>query len=177
MNRPRVYLAGPDIFAADALARGADLKRMARSFNLEPLWPLDIEIDHDPDRCRMAGAIEQSQFKLIDSAQGIVANLSPVRGPNMDPGTAAVIGYARAKQIPIFAWSCDRRSLIERTLQWISVSKRAHRLDGHPTRQIEDFGLVENLMVAIPAGRVFRSVPEAFLAAANELTAAARVAS
>lgn len=167
-RHPRVYLAGPDVFDADAAERGAILKRLAKAYGFEGLWPLDNEITETESRYRAAIVIETGNIRLLDSAAAIIANISPFRGPNMDPGTAFEIGYGRAKGLPVFAWSSDRRTLKERTEWWRRLSKRAPDAERYDSqrRRIEDFGLVENLMIAVPAGQIHRTPAEAMLQAA-----------
>ena len=45
-TRPRVYLAGPDVFLPDALAVGEAKKRLCADHGLEGVFPLDNPIDH-----------------------------------------------------------------------------------------------------------------------------------
>ncbi len=109
----------------------------------------------------MARAIYRANVVLIDGAQAIIADISPFRGPNMDPGTAWEIGYGVAKGLPVFAWSDDSRALIERTPR--------NGMHDHQGWQVEDFELVENLMIAISSTSLHRSADEAIAACAQAL--------
>lgn len=159
--RPVLYLAGPDIFRPDGVAEGERLKAICARLGLEGLYPLDGPVLAD------AGAMRANCLALIDRADGVLANISPFRGPHMDPGTAYEIGYAVARGRPVYLWSAEPRALRARIPDDGS--------GGMPARDgagllIEDFGLPENLMIA-PPGAVVSPSPEAALErAAAELS-------
>jgi nucleoside 2-deoxyribosyltransferase len=62
----------------------------------------------------------------------------------MDPGTAWEIGYAVARGLPVFAYSHDLRAYAERVGQTGQGPRGPVDADG---LLVEDFGLVENLMI------------------------------
>lgn len=134
--RPRLYLAGPEVFRPDAAAEGERLKRLCAAAGLEGLYPLDGKGDD----------IRHSCIAMIGEADAMVANISPFRGIHMDPGTAFEIGYAEALGKPVFLWSAERRTLAAR----IPAVDPGRDAQGH---LIEDFGKPENLMI-VPDGRV-----------------------
>lgn len=182
---PSVYFAGPDVFRPDAIENGRRLCAMARAAGLAGLYPLDAAIPEHESMAGTANAIFRANVAMIDCATAVIANISPFRGPNMDPGTAFEIGYAIARGKPVFAWSCDPRSLAERTRRWTAERAETRlRLHGagdgripDPTRDlsgyaIEDFGLEENLMIACPVQAVYRGAEDAIKAAARMLLAA-----
>jgi nucleoside 2-deoxyribosyltransferase len=123
---------------------------------------MDNEISGSSAR-EKAESIYRANVALINSAQAIIADISPFRGPNMDPGTAWEIGYGIAKGLPVYAWSTDPRHLIDRT------SRSAGALDDSGWN-IEDFGLVENLMIAVSSVSVNRTEDEAIAACAAGLS-------
>ena len=45
MRPPTVYLAGPDVFLANALALGARKKEICRAHGFDALFPLDDQLD------------------------------------------------------------------------------------------------------------------------------------
>lgn len=138
---PRVYLAGPDVFLPDAPARGDTLKAICRDYGLRGVFPLDAPTPAlpegsaaMPDWHRIARANEAH----IRGADALIANLTPFRGPSADAGTLFEVGFMRALGRPVFAWSASGETLRARS--------------GGGTRDadgltIEDFGLVENLMI------------------------------
>jgi nucleoside 2-deoxyribosyltransferase len=149
-GRPlRVYLAGPEVFFADPIAQGAEKKRIAAELGFEGVFPLDNEIDGaglSPER--LARAISHGNERLMRGSDLVIANCTPFRGASMDSGTAFEIGFMRALGKPVFGYSnvaADygrrvRSTPAEVLASWDPETRRA---------DIEDFGLAENLMIAI----------------------------
>lgn len=157
----KVYLAGPDVFRRDALARGEALRELCRRHGLEGLYPLDA----DPAApVADADAIRRRCIRLIHEADLVVANLSPFRGHHMDPGTAWEVGYAQARGLPLYCWSDDPRPVAHRVAAVHADAEGRRDAEGH---LIEDFGLVENLMIAPTDARVWPSAEAAIAAAAQ----------
>jgi nucleoside 2-deoxyribosyltransferase len=129
----KVYLAGPAVFREDAAQALAADMRLCEGFDLEALIPLDTTLT-------TADAIFAANIRLIDTADAVIADISPFRGPHCDVGTAWEIGYAHARGKPVFAWSRDPRPLTQRI-----AGTNGRDAEGW---LIEDFGLVENLMIA-----------------------------
>lgn len=137
----KLYLAGPDVFAPDAPARFAAMRETCRSAGFEPLTPVDNALPENLQGRAMAAFIKQANVELIRRCDAVVANVSPFRGPNMDPGTAWEIGFAEALGKPVILWSEATALLAERTPG-----------DGSTDPQgwmVENFGLAENLMIAV----------------------------
>ena len=44
-KKPKVYLAGPDIFLPNPMDHGEKLKTICSKYNLEGLYPLDNQLD------------------------------------------------------------------------------------------------------------------------------------
>lgn len=148
-TRPRLYLAGPEVFRPDAVAEGERLKRLCEAAGAVGLYPLQAE----------GADIRRGCIALIHEADAVVANISPFRGVHMDPGTAFEIGYAEALGKPVFIWSTEGRTLAQR-IPAVSENRDA---DGH---LIEDFGKPENLMIVPDAATVWGE-PAAAIAAAT----------
>ncbi len=168
MTRPGIYLAGPGVFRRDVAEFAAALKALCRRHDLEPLWPMDNEIAADIDKARHANRIRRANEDMIRRADAVLAELSPFRGPNMDPGTAYEIGFAVALGKPVFAWTTDARTLLARTVNTASVEQNGVVYDAEQFA-IEDFGLGENLMIATSVRRVFALPDEALAACADIL--------
>ncbi|MEW6254831.1 MAG: nucleoside 2-deoxyribosyltransferase [Pseudomonadota bacterium] len=149
-----LYLAGPDIFRPDAQERGAHLKALCAAHGLRGVYPLDGAPSH-----MTADAIRRKCMSEIDAADALAANITPFRGPHMDPGTAWEIGYAQARGKPVFLWSEDPRPLVARVGGPTPSGWRD--AEGHT---VEDFNGRENLMIA-PAGALVHDTPEAAIAA------------
>lgn len=164
---PRVYLAGPGVFRADAKAYGASLKAICLQHRMEGLFPLDSDSSSSGD---VAAAIYRANVALINSSSAIIADISPFRGPNMDPGTAWEIGYGIAKALPVFVWSHTSKTLLERTRALHRLKENDHGWRDRDDLLVEDFGLAENLMIAVPAKQLFANFEDAAAACAKHLT-------
>jgi nucleoside 2-deoxyribosyltransferase len=164
-QRPQVYLAGPGVFRPDPLAFGQTLKEKCAQAGLVGLFPMDNQIsDNSPHE--KGASIYRANVELIDRSRAIIADISPFRGPSMDPGTAWEIGYGIARGLPVFAWTDDPAPLLERT-RWLSAGD-VGSVDANGWT-IEDFGHAENLMIAVSATAVLQSADAAIAACAAAL--------
>jgi nucleoside 2-deoxyribosyltransferase len=145
----RVYLAGPDVFLAEALQIAEQKKRLCAQRGFAGVFPLDAKIARGAKRspAATAYAIAAANEALIRGCDIVVANCSPFRGVSMDAGTAYEIGYARALGKPVFGYTNCVAGYKHR-------AERYRRL-GDPLgadargSMIEDFRLGENLMIAV----------------------------
>jgi len=163
-----VYLAGPGVFRRDAADYGAALKRRCRKLGLEPLWPLD-NVPTATGVAEIARQIREMNCAMIRRASAVIADISPFRGPNMDPGTAFEIGYAAALDKPIFLYTTSSSTLLERTTSYAETTDVSGKWRDALGMEIEDFGLAENLMIVGFQAEVFAGFDKALLATAREL--------
>jgi nucleoside 2-deoxyribosyltransferase len=149
-SRPfSLYLAGFDVFRADAVAHGNALKALCARHGMQGLYPLDNAAPGLPDRRAMADWIYRANIALIRRADGVMANLNPFRGAEPDSGTAFEVGYAAALDKPVWAYTSVSASIVEQ----VSVGRTAdgrHHVDGQEYC-VEDFGMNVNLMLACSA--------------------------
>ncbi len=160
---PKIYLAGPDVFRQDAEEHGEELKKKCSSAGFEGLFPTDGEIDEKLEGVDKAEIIYAANIRLIQDADLVIANISPFRGPGMDAGTAFEIGFAIALQKPVIGYASNIGDYMDRV---------PHRFDAETNIRIaedgmmvENFGLCENLMIAIGADDIVGSFDEALKAA------------
>jgi len=141
----RIYLAGPDVFLPDAVDIGRRKKDICAAHGLSGLYPLDNAID------RSAGDISLDIFKgceaMMDAADAIIANLTPIRGPGADPGTAYELGYMAARGKFCLGYSNDPSIYAERVRLLTEVRSQDGRLVDADGLTVEDFGLSDNLMM------------------------------
>lgn len=73
---PKIYLAGPDVFYPNAVARGEELKALCAQHGAIGLFPLDNEISGvEIGSHAMAAAIRTANMKLISEADAMLANV------------------------------------------------------------------------------------------------------
>ena len=145
----RVYLAGPEVFFDNPVAQGIQKKRICAEYGFEGVFPLDNEINaSNLSSEALARAISHGNEALMRSSDLIVANCTPFRGASMDSGTAFEIGFMRALGKPVLGYSNVAADYARRVR---STPQEVHASWDIETRRadIEDFGLAENLMIAI----------------------------
>lgn len=148
----KIYLAGPDVFRANAVEHGAQLKGICAHWGFEVLYPFDNEVPTGYDKNVTSRLIYNANTKMIDYCDIVVANLDRFRGPSVDPGTAFEIGYAIASNKHVFGY------YTEKPTSFSLDSKKASNSD-YPN--IEEFDLHDNLMIVHSlSSKVFYSFKE-----------------
>ncbi len=186
---PPVYLAGPLPLAKDAPEIGREIKKLCWQYGLQGLWPCERYLYHPGDRIGgieldLAEILRQSLFADLKEAAAVVADISPMRGPQMDALTAFVIGLAVAWEKPVFAWTSatapasqrvgHRRPWLffERVFAWSKGAATVAR-DGHWRDDegdlIENLELVETAPIICSIEPVFCSAEEAIRNCADYL--------
>ena len=142
----KIYLAGPDVFLPDAMEIGRRKAAICARHELTGLYPLDNAIDLTAVDASLA--IFKGNEAMMDSADAIIANLTPFRGPSADAGTVYELGYMAGRGKLCFAYSNDPTLYPERVARSHTVTKAAggHLIDNDGLT-VEDFGLPDNLMM------------------------------
>ena len=143
MGVRRLYLAGPDVFLADAPAVGARKRALCAARGFEGLFPLDGD---DEGRDTSAKRIYDRNIDMLRRSDAIVADLTPFRGISADVGTVYEVAYGLALGLPVFGYTrapADLGSRIRAASG--SGTDAATAGDG---MIVEDFGLPDNLMIA-----------------------------
>ncbi|MEQ5834966.1 nucleoside 2-deoxyribosyltransferase [Marinobacter sp. NFXS9] len=137
--QPSVYLAGPEVFFPAAVRDRIDQRKKAllSEAGLVGLSPSDnaINIEHEADPAR---AIYDANLTLMEQADGLIANLTPFRGPSADAGTVYELGYMLGQGKPAVGF----------TVCQTPYNARVEGEDTDPNgAAIEPFGLADNLML------------------------------
>ena len=140
-GKPLVYLAGFDVFRADAIDHGRRLKALCDQHGLEGLYPFDNDVPEGLTPEEAAAAICNANIAMIKRCDGVLANLNAFRGAEPDSGTAFEVGMAVALGKPVWAYFEADGSLREQ------IEHDAAGFDAQGF-QVEDFGLPRNLMLA-----------------------------
>lgn len=143
-----VYLAGPDVFSPDARDQLAIKMAICERMGLRALIPIDNDTLPEGSPRDQAMAIYRGNLGKMEQADAVIANITPFRGPHMDPGTAFEIGYFVAKGKPVVCYTQATGTLAERVLDWSATDRCpvGELRDKHGSL-IEDFDLKENLMI------------------------------
>ena len=133
----RVYLAGPDIFRADADAWAVTARELLAAYGLKALIPLD-------GNETTAGGIYRANLEMIRSADVVLANLNAFRGIEPDSGTCFEVGFAAALGKTVIGYLADGRTHKDK----VGHDGGAMPLAADGLR-VEDFNLPLNLMLAM----------------------------
>jgi nucleoside 2-deoxyribosyltransferase len=141
----KIYLAGPDVFLPDAVEIGRQKAAICAAHGVTGLYPLDNVVDlAGPDASRQIFAGNEA---MMDTADAIIANLTPFRGPGADPGTVYELGYMAGRGKLCLAYSNDPAVYADRVGRFVDVVGEDGRLVDAQGLTVEDFGLVDNLMM------------------------------
>lgn len=148
--RLRIYLAGPEVFFPNAVAQGAEKKRLCAEFGFEGVYPLDnvIEGAERHSRLELARLISHGNERLMRSCDLLIANCTPFRSVSMDVGTAFEIGFMQALGKPVLGYSNTSADYASRVREAARIASAAWDTESNAA-DIEDFGLAENLMIAV----------------------------
>ena len=137
-DEPLIYLAGPWVFFPNWEEIALHLKHVCEQHGAVGLFPADSVIPPRVQGKAKAAAIFSANIQMIRRSHGIVANLSPFRGPSADPGTVWETAYASGIGKQVTAFTDDPRSYKE---------KLGNSSTDPNGLTIEDFGLTDNLMI------------------------------
>jgi nucleoside 2-deoxyribosyltransferase len=122
----RIYLAGPEVFLANARQIGARKRAICALYGLVGVNPADEEQAPDPARPlpEQGIAISQAMEQAIRSCDAMIVNLTPFRGPSADVGAAYEMGSMRALNRPVFAYTNDARPFLDRVVEFCGDTLR-----------------------------------------------------
>ena len=151
MTPKRVYLAGPEVFLANAKEIGENKKALCKKYGFDGVFPIDVEVDAKGKSPREVGlCISGINEDLIKSCDIVIANITPFRGPSADVGTSYEIGFAHALGKKVFAYTNVAVPFTERTVK--ALNNRVSRSSDGMLRDaqgmfIEECELTDNLMI------------------------------
>lgn len=146
----KVYIAGFDVFLVNHEKHFEDIKIICKKYNVEPLIPTDKNIPSDlKTKEEISKFIFKSNIEMINSCDGILANLNSFRGSEPDSGTVFEVGYGYGigKKIVGYTSSTDLYRTV--TSNGYQNNDLLYISNGRFGRfNIEDFGLPLNLMLS-----------------------------
>jgi len=141
----KIYLAGPDVFLPDAVEIGRRKAEICARHGLIGLYPLDNAIDSSAGRASLD--IFKGNEAMMIEADAVVANLTPFRGPGADAGTVYELGFMAGRGKLCLGYSNHPRPYADRVREFTDVKSRDGRLIDQHGLTVEDFGLIDNLMM------------------------------
>jgi nucleoside 2-deoxyribosyltransferase len=143
VTRPRVDLAGPDVFRPNAAQHFARLVAACELLGLDALSPFDELIDSSTP----PQSIYEANMEHLRRADGVIANLAPFRGAEPDSGTVFEVGVAIAFGLPVVGYGV-RGTYAQRLEAHQPLERVKGILRDVDDQVVEDFGLPLNLMLA-----------------------------
>jgi nucleoside 2-deoxyribosyltransferase len=141
----KIYLAGPDVFLPDAIEIGRRKVALCRRYGLTALYPLDNAVD--PAAPDVSLRIFRANEAMMISADAILANLTPFRGPGADPGTVYELGYMAGRGKACFGYTNDASLYGDRVAAFAGARQQGGDLIDVDGLVVENFGLADNLMM------------------------------
>jgi len=147
----KVYLAGPEVFLPNAREQLDRKIALTRAAGLIPVSPGDFVIPPQPTRRQFGHAISEIDEKMMDSADAIIANLTPYHGVSADVGTCYELGYMCAQGKLAYAYTNVAADMKTRTVAHYDgevFTDANGRLRGRRTGlSVEDVDMIDNLMM------------------------------
>ncbi|VTU16101.1 Nucleoside 2-deoxyribosyltransferase [Variovorax sp. PBL-H6] len=163
--RPRVYLAGPDIFFRDCEQIYRDLKAACERLGLKGIAPSDGGLDadftgSDDERARR---IYEGNIALIRQVDGVIANLMNFRGLEPDSGTVFEVGFAVALGKPVVVYGVPAGSYARRVGAAMACTQDATGVTRERDSGVMVEGLGQRLNLMLACSTAMASSAEAAL--------------
>lgn len=146
----KLYIAGPEVFLPNAREQMDRKAALVRRYGFEPLCPGDLDIPAQKTRKAFGMAISKVNEAMMNAADGIIANLTPFRGPWADVGTVFELGYMCALGKIVSAYSNVADDHYQRLLAYYD-NQITEGVDGYKRGpdglSLEDFEMADNLML------------------------------
>ena len=149
MTKPKLYLAGPEVFLPNALEYAAEQRALCERYGFVALHPLDNSLDLTAQDMATAMRIFRGDIQQIRDCDLVVANCNGFRGVCMDDGTAYELGFGNALGKPSYGYIRELTPQVARTIR--DYPTTPHDGDVHIDREgylvTDDFGTSINLMM------------------------------
>ena len=150
--RPRIYLAGPDVFLRDNQKVFETLKAHCDRLGMLGVEPSDggLANDFTGSDDERARRIYEGNIALIRESDGVAANLMDFRGHEPDSGTVFEVGFAAALGKPVVAYNVPLGSYAERIVTALPCIRddAGHLREAGSGTMVEGLGQPLNLMLS-----------------------------
>lgn len=160
--RPRIYLAGPDVFFPDRAQIFERLLAQCEAQGLVGVPPTDGGLSgglRGTDD-ESAQRIYEGNIALIRNTDGLVANLASFRGAEPDSGTVFEVGFAIALGKPVAAYGVPESSYAERVAALLDCTQDAHGALRETSSGVEVEGLGQRLNLMLTRSTHLAPSPE-----------------
>jgi len=149
----RVYLAGPEVFLANARQIGERKRAICARYGLIGIFPGEAEPPRNPTLTPQDRglAISRAMEAAMRSCDAMIVNLTPFRGISADVGSVYEMGFMRGLDRPVFGYTHDPCCYRDRVASACAHPLRRRETGEHEDADglaVENFGLCDNLMLA-----------------------------
>jgi nucleoside 2-deoxyribosyltransferase len=165
-SRPRIYLAGPDIFFRDRERIYKDLKARCERLGLEGVEPSDggLGADFKGTDDERARRIYEGNIALVRQCDGVIANLMDFRGLEPDSGTVFEVGFAVALGKPVVVYGVPAGSYASRVCASTACTEDADGVTRERGSGVMVEGLGQRLNLMLACSTAIEPTAEAALA-------------
>jgi nucleoside 2-deoxyribosyltransferase len=148
-ERPKIYLAGPEVFLPEARAIGQAKKDLCAKYGFEGLFPFDNEVSQLASGEGIDRVIYRAHIVMIHAASCGIFNLTPFRGASADVGTVFELGVMIGLGKAAFAYSNEGSTLLERLKRdrLAAFDEFAAQWRDKYGMTVENYGNADNLML------------------------------
>ena len=127
-SRPRIYLAGPDVFFPNRDQIFQELKSCCTRAGLIGVAPIDAPMPPSAAEGQdgRAQAIYDGNVALLREADGCIANLQSFRGLEPDSGTVFEVGFAVALGKPVVVYGVPPGTYADRVAAALACERGAN---------------------------------------------------
>ena len=155
-GKPVVYLAGPEVFLANAADIGTAKIEICGAHGFDAVFPLVQHESATTVPTERGHQIFQQCIEMLEGCDLLIANMTPFRGVSVDAGTAVEIGYVLARGRPVLGYT--------------NVIEDYEARVPPDSFSVESFGFADNLMCEGPVWQSGGSVVRTRVAASERLT-------
>jgi nucleoside 2-deoxyribosyltransferase len=163
MSDPRIYIAGPDIYHPQNLEIAESKKSICARYGLDAVLATDFLAGVQfVGKAADAAPLFRERLKIIRGCDALIADMTPFRGPGMDPACALEMGIMAGLDRPVVGYTLDPTPYADRMSRLHveideSLTRVGPRLVAPSGMVIEDFSLPDAVMTAGAA--LARGVP------------------
>ncbi len=147
--QPALYLAGPEVFRADATEYARIQRGLCGRYGFRGLHPMDNNVDLRDSSMRTATGIYRGDIGQIKACDIVIANCNAFRGALIDDGTAYELGYGNALGKPTYGYIerlCPEQELLQERCVFTTLPD-GRKVDRNGFLLVDDFGTSINLMM------------------------------
>jgi nucleoside 2-deoxyribosyltransferase len=164
----QAYLAGPDVFKPNSEEIAKNKKSILLGKNITGIYPSDNKIENFSFSPETAAKIFWCNIDLMNGCDVILANMTPWRGPSMDPGTITELVYGANTKLVIGYYEGETKPYSQRVIEHYNNDVTGGG-DGpiiaSDGTSIENFGQEDNLMIPgfikMSGGEIYPTFQEA----------------